>query len=80
MVIIEKFLLSKFGHKVKLFPFAIHWRLLSWRVRGRGSRRGGRQKGREGEGEGGKEEGREGEGKGGRKEREERRGREREGG
>ena len=43
MVVVEKLLFGEVEHKVELFPFAVHWALLSCESRGWGV--GGREGG-----------------------------------
>ena len=41
MVVVEKLLFSEVEHKVELFPFSVHWALLSCESRGGGREREG---------------------------------------
>ena len=38
MIVVEKLLFGEVEHKVELFPFAVHWALLSCESKGRGER------------------------------------------
>ena len=50
MIVVEKLLFGEVEHKIKLFPFAVHWALLSCEPRGRGERGRGERNTRDLEG------------------------------